>query len=1400
MSVHLDQEAVVSRESAEPIADESSPLDGPIVLVVTVDGFMSGISRDSGKVLWTKKTGAASSSVEKTRKLKPAKVGGSGNKADADISTSEFLKPLLSTTTTTQSAASSDLSAVPSIDGNVYLTGRQADHADGQDDTRNSMTVSTSVRELVQRAPFLDPQGRFYVGTRQTTAAAIDQQTGEILTLVSTNTANEEDEESKFAREQKMAGRDVLWVGRVDYSVAVQDARTGSRDVDFRVAEVMSLEDMRSSAKRDMPPPDESFDAGAAPFAVHEPQSTIDVGDEGAALQEPWPTSPDRKSVDSGELIAQLRYSYAKDSENAKPIRMISTPGGNLGLVNEQSDELEWVSHQQFDTPVAFAIDGATGKSIIVDIIPDVTIPSTNDMEYLRCELARQWQLASIDDPGDDDQGEAGEQTIVGRFKGSGELYALPLGRQQSLTEIGSSAFHSPNAAALASATSIKHKTVPQLGGNRKAKPFGKVQSTPEKRQGSKQPCLPTSPGFPSCLVDHHKHQPAKLEYFSKGNDNAFASEGLPPFYGKSQSQDSYEPGNKLALIAPDDTSIEHHQQQESIQGLIYHPDYGYVDLNSIPLSRLGNGKPRSFYSRILSILGSWLPATIVLIFVVSFELGRRKRSMDEASTSSPKHKGVEQTQLKGIDNRDINISTQASSLAGENAAVNSASDEGVVLQQRHVIQVSDEVLGFGGQGTVVYKGILDGREVAVKRMLKAYHASADREIRLLIESDGHPNVVRYFLKEIRGDFVYLALELCDLSLHDLIGVLRSGAQDKESDLSFAPSKATRVILQQISCGVRHLHSLRIVHRDLKPANILLAVSKRRKQQLEKDDASIVKNYEDGLYLAKISDMGLGKQIVGQSSLGASLMATSSFQGTKGGTSSVGVGPGSVGWQAPEVMATRWVSSDSSARSGEASSGGDCTQGVPDDLLPSTRTSRSVDVFSLGCIFYSTLVPGKHPFGEWYEREANIMHNRPIIDDLERISPDAFDLVRAMISRNQKMRPTAKQVCEHPFFWESQRKLSFLCEFSDRLETDVSVQTSIQLINVLAIERGALDVVGTSWDHQLDAPLISNVQKFRTYDSSSVRDLLRLIRNKHHHFDELPEKFRVEKVPNQDLMLEYFEERFPKLVMHCWNCCRNNLTADDPLMLKYEIPPSPRVDRVLRSTPENVVVKSLDDNKELECLQDKDDSEPREKATAAPAEGDDRFGFEIVETQPTQANEELSINDPVPPSDDGLRQEIPSLANEDFIVWEGSTSAKELSCRGWSRSMDEWSRRIDPVYRRKDQNLKRAIDDPKFRTRLCNHWDLSLGTKCPMKKKNKCVFAHGPVELRVKEGKKNRWGRLVDKNGDNNNPRHSGGEDTYGAARSIETARKEEGKWNTGRPPQKNRKSYTPNKKRTNQS
>jgi len=389
------------------------------------------------------------------------------------------------------------------------------------------------------------------------------------------------------------------------------------------------------------------------------------------------------------------------------------------------------------------------------------------------------------------------------------------------------------------------------------------------------------------------------------------------------------------------------------------------------------------------------------------------------------------------------------------------------------------------------------------------------------------------------------------------------------------------------------------------------------------------------------------------------------------------------------------------------------------------------------------------------------MHNRPNLNPLKRISSEAYYLISSMLGRNPRLRPTAKEVCNHPFFWNSQKKLTFLCDFSDRLETDPTTQTSSNIFSSLAIERGAVDVVGTSWEAKLHVTLIDNVQKFRTYDYSCVRDLLRLIRNKHHHFEELPEAFRTSTIPNQDALYEYFSTKFPALIMHCYSFCGQYLTENDQMVSKFDISMSKFDTKELSNAPTSVTLEKNQMTSDEEML-----SVNQTRSRASPEESN----FDLVNSTCAQVVTDESDNE----------------LDEDIIVWEGSAASKTFNCRGWSRSEDEWSRHIEPFYRKRDPASKRCMEDPKFRTRLCNHWDTSLGTFCPMRKKNKCVFAHGPAELRVKEGKKNRWGKLVDKNGNNSNPMHSGGEDTYGAASSIERVRKEEGKWNASHDRKKN--------------
>ena len=549
------------------------------------------------------------------------------------------------------------------------------------------------------------------------------------------------------------------------------------------------------------------------------------------------------------------------------------------------------------------------------------------------------------------------------------------------------------------------------------------------------------------------------------------------------------------------------------------------------------------------------------------------------------------------------------------------------------------------------------------------------------------------------------------------------------------------------------------------------------------------------------------QQIIGQSSYGGSTFGDASLRAqSNGGQSSIaGAGPGSVGWQAPEVMALR-MPSDASARSEDSNYINDSlAEASPIDIAAQSRTSRSVDIFSLGCIFYATLVPGSHPFGEWYEREANIMHNRPNMESLKIQSPDAFDLVSSMIQRVPGDRPTARQICEHPYFWSADRRLAFLCDVSDRIEsegttTDGSLPQTF-VAKLLAVERRASEVLGTAWDLVLDEALVGNVQRFRTYDPSSVRDLLRLIRNKHHHYDELPETLKLKMGSNTAGLLKYFESKFPSLIIHCYNAFRMILSEKDPLSIKYSIIPVTRrtsnkfSDTAVSTIPE-VPPGPLTETADVTPGEIGEKAEGITNDIDTPAEPEAEL--ETITQQHTEdandvtdgtaAADDTPSSDPHQPVTLDLVDPPQLTTTEalkpdegisvDIVVWECSAAAKTFQNRGWSRSDEEWIRRTDASLLKPNSNLIRCAEDPKFRTRLCNHWDVSLGTFCPMRKKNKCVFAHGPVELRVKEGKRNRWGKLVDKNGDNKNPKHSGGEDTYGAARSIELERRQEGKWN----------------------
>lgn len=338
--------------------------------------------------------------------------------------------------------------------------------------------------------------------------------------------------------------------------------------------------------------------------------------------------------------------------------------------------------------------------------------------------------------------------------------------------------------------------------------------------------------------------------------------------------------------------------------------------------------------------------------------------------------------------------------------------------------------------------------------------------------------MIRYFCKEQRDTFLYIALELCPASLYDLIDQPLS-FPDLVRDLE--PKRA----LRQITGGIRHLHKLKIVHRDIKPQNILVSTSKH------------------GGVRMLISDFGLCKKLD---------MDESSFQQT------VNHAAGSFGYRAPEVLRGQ-VDPNAGAGGTPSSSTVDSRHGNPSNgsgtnADPAMRLTRSIDIFSLGCIFYYVLTGGEHPFGGRYEREMNILRGKVSLERLDGLGEEALevqDLITRMVATDPRERfvsslasffleltsfaasPSAEAVLLHPFFWNAQKRLLFICDASDRFEI---MDRDPPTPTLVSLETGAKEIVGDDWQKAIDRSLLDNLGKYRKYDGRSVRDLLRVLRNK----------------------------------------------------------------------------------------------------------------------------------------------------------------------------------------------------------------------------------------------------------------------------------------------------------------
>ncbi|AED93301.1 inositol requiring 1-1 [Arabidopsis thaliana] len=400
---------------------------------------------------------------------------------------------------------------------------------------------------------------------------------------------------------------------------------------------------------------------------------------------------------------------------------------------------------------------------------------------------------------------------------------------------------------------------------------------------------------------------------------------------------------------------------------------------------------------------------------------------------------------------------------------------------------VSNKEIAKGSNGTVVLEGSYEGRLVAVKRLVQSHHDVAQKEILNLMASDKHSNIVRWYGVDQDEHFIYISLELCACSLNDLIYA--------SSALLESPMASSSIHSIQINPIFENGKGVELWKENGHPSPVLLKLMRDIvaglvhlhdigivHRDLKPQNVLIVKNSS---LCAKLSDMGISKRLPAD---------TSALT-----RNSTGLGSGSSGWQAPEQ-------------------------------LRNERQTRAVDLFSLGCVLFFCMTGGKHPYGDNYERDVNVLNDQKDLFLIESL-PEAVHLLTGLLNPDPNLRPRAQDVMHHPLFWNSDMRLSFLRDASDRVELENREEGS-QLL--AALESTAAVTLNGRWDEKLDSIFLDNIGRYRRYKFDSIRDLLRVIRNKLNHYRELPKELQELLGSVPEGFERYFSSRFPKLLIQVY--------------------------------------------------------------------------------------------------------------------------------------------------------------------------------------------------------------------------------------------------------------------------
>jgi hypothetical protein len=544
-------------------------------------------------------------------------------------------------------------------------------------------TVTTSIHNLMMRTPFVDMKnhGRIYTSQRHSVAVAIHSTTGKPIRTITTSTTStsplKQDASAQRRTDPRMAIRetddvledietdtttktttsteknhndssntkndkqdDILWLGRTDYTISVHEPITGELDVQFTMAEMMSIHDMLLLENNN--------------HHHHPTSSSSNQNHQQQILRQyllPHRSDPNTQSTQSNHIhdtddtiigtdraVSSSSSSSTTRTESSFLYGLIATPNGHVAYRHLYTGQIVWVAPEAFlNTPAVYAFDAKSGRSIRVDIVPDVISPH-GTMEYVSNELQKQLYEHHSDatSTGHNPYQEvatAMNEPVFGALPGTGQIYAIPLlqkGASSATTNVrmdGVSGYL--NQQQSESTSVMKTNTIPDAA---RAYVSGGIhgninQNVYNHDYQQSHYCHPNSPHYPRCLNYgyniHNSGGPDRYGY----NHNHFQNRPIRNTFPNTlsdvssfQYHDQHGYGNTRAgQNSNDDDAVG-----DATGAVVpfYHPDYGYQYIPPDHFYTINTEwneqyRRKKRYKKFMRVITSWfLPTVVAALFV----------------------------------------------------------------------------------------------------------------------------------------------------------------------------------------------------------------------------------------------------------------------------------------------------------------------------------------------------------------------------------------------------------------------------------------------------------------------------------------------------------------------------------------------------------------------------------------------------------------------------------------------------------------------------------------------------------------------------------------------------------------------------------------------------------------